>query len=121
MVNYDFQKAKRYIQMHSDLIEEAALGMHEDWFWTAESIYRDGQFCVDLDYPNLQLGGISGSPWATPMLEVRMKDGKEIQKPCYVGDVTGERPEWFQLGILSQAVQDEREPKLTLIKSETEA
>jgi hypothetical protein len=30
MAKYDFKAAKKYIQMHSDLIESASLGMHED-------------------------------------------------------------------------------------------
>lgn len=108
---YDYAKAKRYIQMHSDLIESAYLGMEEDWFWTAETVYTNGRFTVDLEEDDLRIAGIKGSYWATPTLEVHFKDGRVECKPCFIGDVGGEAPEWFSLGVLSQEVKDVRSCK----------
>jgi len=109
MAKYDFKSAKRYIQMHSDVIDSASMGMHEDWFWTAEVVYEDGRFNINLDDDNLKIGGISGSDWATPKLEVELKDGNTLIKDCFIGEVGGQKPEWFVLGCLSQPVQNERE------------
>lgn len=108
MANYDFKSAKRYIQMHSDLIETATLGMHEDWVWTADTVYENGRFSIDLDQTE-KIGGLRGSKWATPTLEIEFKDGRELRKDCFLGEVGGQRPEWFELGCLSQPVQNERE------------
>ena len=49
MRNYDYQKAKEYITANADQIEEALMGMHEDWFWTAETVFSEGEFKKDLD------------------------------------------------------------------------
>jgi hypothetical protein len=113
MAKYDFKAAKKYIQMHSELIESASLGMHEDWWWTAETVYEDGKFKVDLDEDGLDIAGISGSQWATPTLEVQFKDGSEVTKACFEGDIGGEemKPEFFELGVLSSPCQDIREGK----------
>ena len=109
MAKYDFKSAKRYIQMHSDLISSATMGMHEDWFWTAQTIYEDDKFSVNLDEKNLMIAGLIGSVWATPMLEIEFKDGTSVKKDCFIGAVGGQKPEWFKLGCLSQPVQDARE------------
>ena len=60
MAEYDYAKAKRYIQMHSDLIESAYLGMEEDWFWTAETVYANERFTIDLEEDGLLIAGIRG-------------------------------------------------------------
>jgi len=112
MANYDFKAAKKYIQMHSDLIESATIGMEEDWFWTAQTVFEGGIFTENLDDEKLKIGGISGSDWATPMLEVTMKDGSEVKKVCAIGDIGEKEPEWFSLGCLSQECQDIRSGKM---------
>lgn len=48
MKYYDFKKAKKLVEEAKDSIESAALGMHEDWFWTATEILADG---VLRDFP----------------------------------------------------------------------
>ncbi len=111
MREYDFKSAKRYVQMHADLIQYASLGMDEDWFWTAICIFQDGRFTVNMDDPNLMIAGITGSVWATPVLEVDFKDGTTIKKDCFVGEAEGPKPEWFSLGVLSGPCQDARAPK----------
>ena len=102
---YDFKSAKRYIQMHSDIIDEVSLGMKEDWWWTAETLYENSRFILNLDTVT-QIAGISGSPWATPAMRIVFKDGTEVFKDCYIGESTEQKPEWFSLGCLSQPMQD---------------
>lgn len=114
MKNYDFAAAKRYIQMHADKIECAQLGMHEDWFWTAETVFKNGFFTKELDVPTVEIGGISGSRWAAPTLEITFKDGSTKTTPCYTGESDGGRPEWFDLGLgcMSGPIQEARELQL---------
>lgn len=109
MAKYDFKSAKQYIEIHRDQIESASMGMHEDWFWTAQTVFENDEFRLDLDEDGLKLGGIDGSYWATPTLEIKFKDGREERKDCFTGDVDGQKPEWFGLGCLSGPVQERRE------------
>ena len=44
MKYYDFHKAKRLIEKYKNDINSASLGMHEDWFWTAEDIWENGEY-----------------------------------------------------------------------------
>lgn len=113
MAQYDFALAKKTIQKYSDLLEEASLGMVEDWFWTAEPVYTDGAFVVNLEEKDLSIAGINSSSWATPTLNLLFKDGSEKLLPCYTGeaDIT-KRPEWLELGCLSKPCQDEMDKKL---------
>lgn len=118
MRTYDFKSAKKYIQTYSDHISEAALGMKENWFWTAETVYEDEKFTKELDKEGMTIGEITSSNWATPVLQVVFKDGTEIFKDCFTGKSDGQKPEWFQLGCLSGPCQEriDREhalPKLT--------
>lgn len=103
---YDFDLAKRMIQMKSDVLESAQLGMEEDWFWTAETVYNDGVFSKELIQDQTEIGGIGGSNWATPALLLTYKDGREEFVDCYTGESTSKRPAWFDLGILSSPCQD---------------
>lgn len=48
MKSYDFKKAKAIIEENKDILESASLGMHEDWYWTAETIWEDGEFKREL-------------------------------------------------------------------------
>lgn len=111
MKKYDYKAAKRFIQMHADKIQCASLGMHEDWFWTAETVFEDGKFLIDLDDSSQKIGGIDSSDWATPMLECEMKDGSEVRKECSIGENKGRPPSWFALGCMSGPVQMVRENK----------
>jgi len=107
MKTYDFKSVKKYIQMHSDVIEEVSLGMQEDWFWTGQTVYEDSKFVIDLDEEDLKIGGIHSSAWATPYMCVVFKDTEgELFKPAYTGESDSQRPEWFTLGCLSGPVQD---------------
>jgi hypothetical protein len=109
MAKYDFKSAKQFIEAHKDKIASATMGMREDWFWTAETVFEDGEYKVDLDADGLKIAGIKGSMWATPTLEIEFNNGTSERKDCYIGDVGGQKPEWFQLGCLSGPVQEQRE------------
>lgn len=112
MRNYDFAAAKRFVQMHADKIDTALLGMSEDWFWTAETIFEDGKFILDLDDEATEIGGIKGSYWATPLLEVEMRDGSVVRRECFTGEAEQDHPPaWFALGPLVEPVQRVREEK----------
>lgn len=110
MKKYDYANIKKYIQMHSDLIESVSLGIEEDWWWTAECIYEDSSFKVDLDIEP-EIAGIKGSRWATPVMEVTFKDGSQQLKESFTGDSSTAKPEYFSLGVLSQECQDIRAGK----------
>lgn len=131
MKNYDFKKAKSIIAEHSTDIESASLGMHEDWFWTAETIWEGGKFKRELpedaesiftqyaerrksgmslldeesrQYDNILIAGIYCSYWATPTLQLTFKDGSDKMIPCFTGDSDGEQPAGL-LGCMSARVQ----------------
>lgn len=105
MRTYDYTTAKKMIQMKSDVISSASLGMLEDWFWTATTVYSDSKFDVNLD-DKPEIAGIKGSSWATPSLILNYKDGREELISCFTGDKDSEKPEWFSLGVLSGPAQD---------------
>lgn len=115
MKYYDFEKAKNYIEQHKASIHSASLGFHEDWFWTAETIFEDGEFVKDLSNPELKIGGINGSYWATPTLDVNYFDGFQEQIECSKGDepsqeelAKGQGNIALGLGCLSGPVQESR-------------
>jgi hypothetical protein len=146
MKNYNFDLAKKITNKFDELgvLKSASLGMHEDWFWTAESIFEDGNYLRDfpsnkeaeeinkqyreeresgvslLDiqskYNNILIGGIYGSNWATPVIEIELCDNSRTTYNCYTGeDSEGilskiEKELSFKsgLGCLSGPVQDVR-------------
>ena len=48
MKEYDFDKAKAIIEKNKENVKSASLGINEDWFWTAETIYEDGEYTREL-------------------------------------------------------------------------
>lgn len=72
MKKYDYQKAKEIIEREKDEgAIEASLYMSGDYFWTAGEVWnKDEGYIKNLDDEELTIGGINGSSWATPMLEV---------------------------------------------------
>lgn len=109
MKKYDFKKAIQIIEENKDSIQAASLGMHEDWFWTAEPIFGDGEFTKQFEDDSV-IGGINSSNWATPTLELEFKDGSSKMISCFVGESDREKPEWFAFGVLSQPIQDNITP-----------
>ena len=108
MKYYDYKKAKNYIEQHKAEIEEASLGMDEDWWWTARTIFEGGKFTVDLDTVNLHIVGINGSYWATPTLEVCFKNGETEKFNCYKGESDDVRPTWLVGGVITESVSAQR-------------
>jgi len=84
MKNYNFNKAKQLIAENLENLESASLGMHEDWFWTAETVWENGEYKNELN-DETTIGGIGGSSWATPTLQLLFKDGSEKMIECSVG------------------------------------
>ncbi len=108
MKTYDFAKAKKFIEDNISSINTASLGMDEDWFWTAETIFENGTFTVDLEQPDCKIGGINGSTWATPTLEIEYKDGSFKKYNCYIGESDGARCPDFMFGVISERIAAER-------------
>lgn len=106
MKTYDFQKAKQIIESNQGHIKDAYLGMHEDWFWTAEEVFSaEAGFTVDLDSVKT-IGGIDGSVWATPVLRLTLKSGEDKCIACFTDDgapARGGNP--FGFGPLSSPAQ----------------
>lgn len=105
MKKYNFTKAHKLIEAEKEILMEAILGMHEDWFWTAETVWRNGKYAVDLATV-AEIAGISGSPWATPVIKLEYNDGKERFLECYEGESSGTKPDFLELGVLSGPLQD---------------
>ena len=83
MKHYDYDKAKSIIKENkSKGLVEVSLGMKEDWYWTAETIWFNNKY-VRVLKENSEIAGIKGSGWATPVLELVYSDGTEITLNCY--------------------------------------
>ena len=106
MKTYDFESAFKYIQKYSDYIDTASLGIKEDWMWTAETIYENDKFNIELTKKDIRIAGIKGSTWGTPSLEILFKDNTQILKDCYVGKSDKGKPIDF-LGVFSSQFQEE--------------
>lgn len=90
MRKYDFKLAKTIIDKLSDLdvLSNASLGMHEDWFWTGQEVWNEEQgYLVNIDKITA-IAGIDGSIWATPVLHVSFKDGENKVFNCYEGEMS---------------------------------
>jgi hypothetical protein len=131
MKYYNFQLAHQIIEQNKENLQSASLGMYEDWFWTAETVWEDGEYKKELflgdlqaefekykarrnelesslkameEYGHIQIAGISCSMYATPTLQLVFKDGDDKMIPVYVGESEREAPV-DHLGVLSGPVQ----------------
>lgn len=115
MKHYDFEKAIALINKHKDEISSASLGMHEDWFWTAETVWEDDEFKRPFplndhamqrhnefilrrkegmslssaecrQFDDILVSGIYGSGWATPSLQLVFLDGTDKMFSCFIGE-----------------------------------
>lgn len=109
MKKYDFKKVKKIISDNKKKLESASLGMHEDWFYTAETVWESGEYAKDLDNKT-RIGGIDGSYWATPTLQLCFKDGSDKMIDVSVGESDDEKPDFLKMGVLSKPVQDNITP-----------
>lgn len=101
MKKYDYDKARKLIEQTPNLVS-ASLGMHEDWWWTAETVWENGEYTRELSG---DIAGIKGSGWATPCLRLETDEGEKFVS-CYVGDSDGHKPDFFILGALSSPTQE---------------
>ncbi len=97
MKKYNTCFIKNYIEEHKEEIETVTCGMREDWGWTAETIFEDGELSTDYNWESehISVAGISGSTWATPVMRVEFKDGREEVVDCYEDD--GEKASQSQI------------------------
>jgi len=86
MRNYNASFIKNYIENNKDKIETVYCGMKEDWSWTADPVYENGEYLFDLNNKTVSIAGICGSYWATPVMEVEFKDGETKIVDCYETD-----------------------------------
>ena len=88
MKKYNTEFIKKYITEHKSEIERVKCGMREDWSWTSETVWEDGEFCKGFDWSkkHISIGGISGSTWATPVMWIELKDGSDKIIPCFEDD-----------------------------------
>lgn len=88
MNKYDTAFIKSYIEEHKNEILEVSCGMKEDWFWTAKTVYSNGVLLdlYDWSKKSIEVAGIDGSTWATPVMEVTFNDGRTELVPCFFYD-----------------------------------
>lgn len=96
MKKYDFAKARDLIEAEKEILAEAMLGMHEDWYWTAETVWENGKYAVNLATV-AEIAGLCGSSWATPVIKLIYNDGKERFLECYKGESSGTKPDFLEL------------------------
>ena len=82
MKYYDFKKVYKFIETNKKDISTVDIGMDEDWFWTGNTVFEDGEYKINLRAKGLKVGGINGSSWATPVMRVEYKDGSEKTFDC---------------------------------------
>lgn len=87
MKQYDFELAQRIIEKFTSItiVDEVSMGMQEDWFWTAETVWKDGEYQQNLSEIT-KLAGIDGSDWATPVIQIDTEDGETHVFNCYKGE-----------------------------------
>ena len=104
MKKYDVEKVKKFIDENKERIKSVTLGMYEDWFWTAETVFENGTFKRNL-IEGILIGGIDGSKWGTPSMRVEYTDGTEEMIECFTGESDCKRHPSFSYGVLSGPCQ----------------
>jgi hypothetical protein len=95
MKYYDYERATALIEENKENLQCAYLGMSQDWSWTADEVWSNGEYTKILKNDTL-IGGINGSSWATPSLKLIYKDGEEDMVPCFKGESEPEDETIFQ-------------------------
>ena len=91
MKHYNTKFIREYIEQHKEQIVRADCFMREDYSWTCETVFEDGQLRKGFNWNDnyLRVAGITGSTWATPTMEVEFIDGHTESVECWIDD--GER------------------------------
>jgi hypothetical protein len=147
---YDFKLARKIIETYKGLnvLEEASLGLHEDWFWTSETVWREGSYIhpipTNIDeihdeyvkkrnegmsilseefekYGENFIGGLIGSTWATPVIQLNLIDGTIGTFRCYIDsgvevpitEKISKEMYWTQ-GCLSSEVREWRDENINI-------
>ena len=90
MKKYSTKIIKAYIEMNKDQIERVYCGIREDWHWTAEFVYDLGEYSSNYDWndKHIEVAGITGISWGTPVMKVILKNGDMQIVDCYEDDGT---------------------------------
>ena len=84
---------------------EASVGLFEDWFWTAGTIFAG--YKIKRDYNK---NAYTSSVWATPVLMLEFKNGKTLIFECSKGKSKPlENPFIGAMGTLSKPMQERLE------------
>lgn len=86
MKYYNTQLIREFIESHKNDIDTVECGMREDWSWTAETVFSNGNYDIEMSGASVTIAGIDGSYWATPVMEVTYKDGRREIVNCYTAD-----------------------------------
>ncbi len=88
MKKYNAKFIKDYIEKNRDKIDTVSCGMREDWGWTADTVYENGEFKKGFRWNSsfIEVMGIIGSCWATPVMNITLKNGKTEVVECWLDD-----------------------------------
>lgn len=87
---FDWKKAKEFIDANSDKIASVTVGLAEDWTYTSGEVYENGKYI-----PQEDTYVYASSSWATPAMDIEYKDGNTETVECWV---IGSNPEsYFEL------------------------
>lgn len=70
----DWEKLETFVAERKPI--EVSAGILNDWFWTAATIYKDGQYIENH-------GAYTHSCWATPGFKAEMENGDTIEVVAY--------------------------------------
>lgn len=114
MKSYNEIKVYQYINNNIDIIETVYIGMYEDWWWTAESIFENVGEKFDISvFEDISL---HESYWATPSMLVRFMDGSERLFDVSKGESDGKKDVTDIHGALSIETQNSL-PKLEMLST----
>lgn len=86
MKYYSMEKIRDFVAKSEKPIKAVSVGMKEDWNWTVDEIYRKGKFTACVNDKRLEVAGIKGSTWATPVMRVEYVGGSYEIVECYDDD-----------------------------------
>ena len=87
---YNTKLIRDFIEDNKNEIHSVICGMREDWSWTADKVFYDGEYIEDLSGEEVNIAGITGSTWATPIMEIEYKNGNIQTFDCYKDDEVAE-------------------------------